>query len=247
MTTQHSHQSVQELLAAYALNAVDGDEADAVERHLRDCPRCRAEVAEHREAASLLAIGHEPAPPGVWDRIVADLDPAPTAGPAPVLAIARHRRFAGLRVSVAAVAAAVIGLLGVVSAHQQHRLDDLHEALRDRSLLASALSVHSRPDARQVELRSGEGLVLAHAVMTPDGTGFLWADGLPPVGSDRTYQLWAVVAGETVSAGVLGPQPQLVPFQASGDVTALAITEEVAGGVTATQRQPLVAGLLQRS
>ena len=62
-----SHSELEELLGAYALDAVDGDERDAVELHLRECPRCRAEVADHREVAAALAQTGGPAPDGVWD------------------------------------------------------------------------------------------------------------------------------------------------------------------------------------
>src|SRR4051812_36552435 len=68
-----------ELLGAYALDAVDDDEREAIEAHLLSCPRCRAEVAEHREVAAFLSKG-APAPDGVWDRIAAELSP-----PAPPL------------------------------------------------------------------------------------------------------------------------------------------------------------------
>ena len=42
------HEDFQDLLGAYALDAVDPTERDEIERHLATCPRCRAEVAEHR-------------------------------------------------------------------------------------------------------------------------------------------------------------------------------------------------------
>lgn len=66
-----AHTEFEELLAAYALDAVDGDEATALERHLAVCPRCRQEVAAYRETAAMLAYGGEGAPEGVWDRIAA--------------------------------------------------------------------------------------------------------------------------------------------------------------------------------
>lgn len=69
-----THEYIQELLGAYALDAVDPDERDLVDDHLRGCPRCRAEVADHREVAALLAHTGTSAPAGVWDRIVESLD-----------------------------------------------------------------------------------------------------------------------------------------------------------------------------
>lgn len=247
MRRSSSHHEMQELLAAYAIDAVEADEAEAIELHLRECPRCRGEVAEHRETVALLASGHAPAPIGVWEPIAASLDekerPLPTLPVAPIVPI-HSRRQQAARVAVASIAAAVIGLLGLRVVDQGHQLDQVQGALQERTLLSSALAAQGQPDARRVALRSGNGVVLAHAVMTSDGTGFVWADGLPPTAPDRTYQLWAVLAGEKISAGVLGTAPNLVPFRASGDVAALAITEERAGGVVATDKQPVVTGLL---
>ena len=245
MTTQLGHHDMQELLAAYALDAVDGDEAEVIELHLRECPRCRAEVAANRETAAFLAMGHQPVPADVWERITSGLEEAlPAPGLLMPLASRPHRR--SIRVLAGSAAAGIVLLAGVV-VHQGARLDDMQAAVRDRTLLSSALAAHSRPDARRVELRSGDGLVLAHAVVTPEGTGFVWGDGLPPVSARHTYQLWAVVGGERIPAGVLGPEPDLVPFHVSGTVAALAITEEAAGGVVATEQQPVVTGLLQEA
>ena len=75
-----AHHEIEELLGAYALDAVDAEEARVVEEHLLVCPRCRAEVAEHREVAALLTSGtSEPVPDGVWNRIAADLGDSPAA------------------------------------------------------------------------------------------------------------------------------------------------------------------------
>src|SRR5947207_307671 len=85
MATPLNHAAIEELLGAYALDAVDDDERDAVERHLAECPRCRAEVTEHREVAALLANAGLPAPDGLWDRLAGVLDaPPPQLALAPV-------------------------------------------------------------------------------------------------------------------------------------------------------------------
>jgi anti-sigma factor RsiW len=73
------HAELQELLGAYALDAVEPEEAAAIERHLPTCPRCRNELTDHREVAALLGYAGASAPSGVWDRIVASLEEAPPA------------------------------------------------------------------------------------------------------------------------------------------------------------------------
>lgn len=79
MSPSLSHGEIEGLLGVYALDAIEGDEREVVELHLRECPRCRAEVAEHREVAALLAHSGTSAPEGVWDRILGELEPAPPA------------------------------------------------------------------------------------------------------------------------------------------------------------------------
>ncbi|MEU8802817.1 zf-HC2 domain-containing protein [Spirillospora sp. NPDC048819] len=51
-------------LGVYALGRLPGAEADELSAHLRDCPQCRAELAELRVVAELLARGfpQRPAP-----------------------------------------------------------------------------------------------------------------------------------------------------------------------------------------
>ncbi len=79
-----------ELLGAYALDAVDDEERRAVEQYLMINPRARQEVAEHREVATMLAWSGMSAPDGLWDRIAQHLDthdaPAPSGPLASVLA-----------------------------------------------------------------------------------------------------------------------------------------------------------------
>jgi anti-sigma-K factor RskA/putative zinc finger protein len=221
-----SHAELQELLGAYALDAVDGDEREAVELHLLDCPRCRAEVAEHTAVASFMASGGGRAPEEVWERIAGSLEEAPPRlDLAPVVPLS-GRRSVSLRVGAAAasVAAAVIGVLGFEVVHQDHRINDL-----------------ARP-ADLVDMRSADGHLAAQAVVLRDGAGYLVNNDLPELPSDRIYQLWALVGRSRISAGVLGSRPRLAAFKVARDARGFAITEEQAGGVKSTDKPPVVLG-----
>src|SRR5829696_5058624 len=95
-------EEIEELLGAYALDAVDPDEREIVEQYLATHPRARAEVSQHQEVATLLAFTGTTAPEGLWDRIAASLEEqAPEPGPelAKVLPMAppaaRPRRWSG--------------------------------------------------------------------------------------------------------------------------------------------------------
>ena len=47
-----THDEASDLLGAYALDAVDGDEFTELEAHLDTCPRCRAELDTLHEVAA---------------------------------------------------------------------------------------------------------------------------------------------------------------------------------------------------
>ena len=88
MTT---NQDLHEQVAAYALDALDGDERRAFEAHLAGCERCRADLAGLTETAGTLGLAADAAEPpnGLRDRLLAA---AREEGPSNVVAIASHRR-----------------------------------------------------------------------------------------------------------------------------------------------------------
>ncbi|MBV8979664.1 MAG: anti-sigma factor [Acidimicrobiia bacterium] len=246
-----THADAAELLGAYALDALDTDEFEAVERHLEACPRCRAEVADHRTVASFLGSAGGPAPDGLWDRIAGSLEEAPPElRLAPVVPL-RERRSVSVRVgaAVAAVAAAVIGVLGAEVVHLNHQVD--HMAASDRTdpaTMSAATHALVSPDAQRVSMRSPDGRISAEIAVLSDGTGFLVADDLPALASDRTYQLWALADGQKISAGVLGARPHVVAFRyAPAGLLGFAVTDEKAGGVEVSKNAPVVVGTVQRT
>jgi hypothetical protein len=245
-----SHDDFRELLGAFALDAVDPDEREAIDRHLLECPRCRAEVAEHREVAALLASSGTDAPAGLWDRIAGSLDGEPGDEPPPLAlapvarAAARRRRWLP-QAAIGVAAALLVVVLGVQVRHQSDRIDRLAErqAVAD-PLLAAYERALGDPGSEVVELGgAGTGDVRVQAVVTDGGAGYLRAASLPRLDAGRTYQLWGKVGDELVSLGVLGADPGIVPFRAD-EVTLLAVTEETAGGVVRSTHAPVVTGVV---
>ncbi len=262
MSSQLSHRQIEELLGAFALDAVEGPERDAVEAHLAGCPRCRAEVAGYRETAAMLAHGGARAPDGVWAQIAAALDePPPQLDMGRILPFDKQeggttraeghprwsRRSVSLRAASAAVAlaAAVTAFLGVQVGRQDARLNRIDAVLRKDAIQRAAVAAMADPSAEEVKLASPDGRLAARLVRQPDGTGFVLADSLAALPSDRTYQLWAVRDDAKISLGVLGSQPDVSPFRIAGPVQAYAITEEVAGGVAASKNAPVVVGYVK--
>lgn len=237
MSPELTHDEIRELLGAYALDAVDPEEKIEVEEHLAGCPRCRAEIADHRETASLLAAAGSPAPDGVWERIARSLD-----GPIPIERGRRWQRTRWLTGVAAATAVAAVLALTVDVVHQRDQLERLAGSVEEASLVRAANAALIDPGARRVTLVSPDGSLQADAVVLPDGTGYLVEDNLEPLPATRTYQLWTLGGEAPVSAGVLGPNPELLAFRASPDLQGLAISEETAGGATRPRDPPLLVG-----
>lgn len=245
-----SHAEVAELLGAYALDAVDSEESAAVIAHMRDCMLCPAEVAQHREVAAFLAPATAAAPERLWDQIAGSLEEAP-----PPLELSSVRRIdsgrlrAGRIATIAAAAVAVaavgvIAVLGIKVSNDSRRIDQMAGGTHDAKLSQATGAALADPQARLVDLRSSESTLSAQAVVLPDGTGYVLKNNLPRLDDERTYQLWAVVGDSKISVGVLGPAPGPTGFKAAGDVSALAITREAAGGVVASDQDPVVVGRL---
>lgn len=243
-----THAEIQDLLGVYALDAVDHEESDLIEVHLRDCPRCRAEVAAHRETAAVLAHSGSSAPPGVWERIAGSLEEAPPKlDMAKVVALKPRRRSVPIPIAaaVAVVAAAVIAVLGVQVDRLDNRTDTLESALGNTGLDQAVQVALFDEGARRVDLRSSDGVTLAHAVVRESGEAYFVPQALPALTADQTYQLWAVVDDRAVSVGVLGARPGVSAFKIAGSgVTVLAVTTEEAGGVVASTKTPVMQGAL---
>ncbi len=84
MGRELTHEEAVPMLGAYAVDTLYPDEHAAVERHLRRCEECRAEVAGHRDVAGLLTPGWAKPPPAVWDRIAASLSDTCSLPPKPL-------------------------------------------------------------------------------------------------------------------------------------------------------------------
>jgi anti-sigma-K factor RskA len=247
MERELTHGESEELLGAYALDAVTDDERDQVDRHLRECARCRQELAEHREAAALLALG-APAPEGLWDRISGSIAGQPPKKKlAPISRQPPWRAGWAAAAAVAAVAVVVTGFMGMRLVQQGDQIDELSDAVQQVGLDTVVSAASADPASLHVPLVAEEGSTLATVVLLPDGKGYLLRPLLPSVSEDRTYQLWALVGKGTVSAGVLGSRPSITAFSVDMPVDGFAISEEMHGGVAVPQNPPIAVGMIETS
>ena len=97
------HDTTQALLAPYALDAVDVDEALEIEAHLDTCIDCRDTLSELRETVDLLGAATTSAPPpALQDRIVEAALRRRPARPAPIAPTQLHLIEASRLVSLLA-------------------------------------------------------------------------------------------------------------------------------------------------
>jgi anti-sigma-K factor RskA len=215
--------------AAHAIHALPADEAARLERQMD--ADLAGELATFRRVAIALIDGLPDivpaASPELWDRISQRAGISSSVPPSPV---AKTRRTSWSLMAAAA-------FLAVLAVGAMTRLVTLSTADNIRSTATAAMANF---DSLYVTLASPEGVTGIHpeVVIAADGTGFVIADTLPRLTDDRTYQLWVIVEDRVVSVALLGNEPGVVEFRAGGEISGIAISNEIAGGVVASTVAP---------
>ena len=254
MSAPHSPR-FEELLPAYALGALDGDDLRELEEHLATgCEECRRQLALWDRDLEALAESVPPVQPSETTRArVLKLAAPGTAPAAPA-----PRRLPGW----APFAAAALLLLGVWGAAGQIGMrSELRRLTTERDRLAQKVAALDREvglaraeaqraaQALQVLAAPGvQSVVLAGLGPTPGAAGhtyvnpqtrdaLFYAFNLPALPAEKTYQLWFSAAGKPVSAGTFAVDPRgtgslrverVVDVK---DIQAWAVTVEPQGGV----------------
>ena len=187
-------ETLHDLSAAYALDALDADERQAYEEHLAGCASCREEVAAFSGTAAELAFAVEPAtpPPALRGRI---LDAARAERPN---VVPLRPRWAAPVAAVAAVAACVAVGLGVWNV-------SLHRPALERA----------RPGR---PARSGQRACPGSLVVSPNGSAALVVFSMTAAPAGKTYEAWVLRDGKAIPAGLFqgGPGAGFVPIAGQG-------------------------------
>jgi anti-sigma factor RsiW len=212
---------IHELVAPYALDALDESERAEFERHLAGCDRCTRELQELQGTAAALAWGtaSPPPPEGLRERILER-----ARGEAQVVPLRRRRGWVAPALGIAAAAAACIAVgLGLWAASLSNDLD------RERDLSAAqarALEVVGDPAAKVTPLKGASGSL----VVGSSGRAALVICGLDPAPSGQTYEAW-LIRGTPTPAGLFDTQ--------GSSCTAVALDRTAPSGSTvAVTREP---------
>jgi anti-sigma-K factor RskA len=234
------HAATRDLLGAFALGAVDAEEAATVRAHLATCAECQAEIAELWLAVDSLPDMIEPLepPPALRDRIAAAImaeaatpEPAPPAIPAspapelaspvtPVLPVPEPiRKPASFwsRATPWAAAAAILLLLSAGLLVWNLRLrEQIQEATAPVTETIALAPTDAAPGA------GGEVTYLPQ-----DELFMLDVRDLPPLPPDQVYEVWLIGADGAVPAGTFDQPTDQHAIVADRDLyETLAITAE---------------------
>jgi anti-sigma-K factor RskA len=218
-----------ELVAPYALDALDADERDRFEQHLAECERCSAQLADLQEAVAALAFaveGPEP-PPALRGRIV---ESARAESSAKVVAFPRKRWALPAVATIAAVAACAAIGLGIWASSLSRSLD------RERTVKASyAEALELVGEGAQVTaLADGKGGLL---VAPGGGRAALVVCGLSQAPAGKTYEAWVIEGKTPRPAGLFrggdGCAPPVLLEREVPKGAIVAVTLEREGGVQA--------------
>jgi anti-sigma-K factor RskA len=222
------HAATRDLLGAFALGAVDPEEAASVRAHLATCAECQAEMAELWLAVDSLPSTIEPMapPPALRERIAAAIAaeavaPAPEpvatiAPPPPVPEPIRKPPSFWSRATPWAAAAAILLLLSAGL---------LVWNLRLREQIATA------PVAETIALAPTDAAPGARGEVTylpEDSLLLLNVQDLPPLELDQVYEVWLIGEdGVPAPAGVFDqPTDQHAVVADRDRYDTLAITAE---------------------
>ena len=209
-------QQTRDLLDAYALGALDPDEAYSFEGHVADCPQCWEELNKSRRTASLLslAVPIRHAPDYLRRRIMRFAQAQDRANERAVLL---RRLWPSRRPALAGLGLAGIAL--VLGSILQFQLSDLRG---DRDQLAQELSaasteieqqrqivaVLSASDAEKVPMQAAALRTEAESVYNwsrESAAGFVICNDFPALPAGRVYQVWFAFANRVESVATFLP------------------------------------------
>jgi anti-sigma-K factor RskA len=204
--------ALHDLTAAYALDALDSEDAREYETHLAHCERCREELASLSEAAGALAYASEaPLPPPELRARILQQARSERENVVPL-----PPRWATPLAAAAAVAACAAIALGIWAASLSNKLDRRTEALSAEQRINAVLS---DPAANRTAVAGNNGTL----VVSSSGDAVLVLNELAAASPGKTYEAWVASGGNPVPAGT---------FDGGGNVSVVLLARPVPQNAT---------------
>ncbi|MFC7360065.1 anti-sigma factor [Nocardioides astragali] len=220
-----------QLTGAYALDALDELERARFEQHLAECEDCRAEVAELRETAALLAdTVATPPPASLRDSVLAGISQVrplapevPPATPATATTVQPATRRPWVPLLVAAALALIVGVGAAVT---QPWADDVPPPTAAERVLRA-------PDAEEVFLDLGDAGRATVVRSKAENRAVIVTEDMVSAPEGKDYELWFQTPDEAmVPAGLMKDDPDqtVVLDGPAAEAIAVGITVEPDGG-----------------
>jgi hypothetical protein len=201
---ERDHERIEELLAGYALLALDGEDATEADRllaeHVPTCLRCRQTLADFQSLTGDLGLAATPvaAPALVLPRIHHGMDDVPLTG--------RSRRGAFLALAASVAALVAMGGLSLTMTSRAHRAED------QAGTLQGIVNALREPNANAVTL-DPQGTTPATSslieVARPNiRTIYLYTDDCPMPEDGMAYEVWLGADGTFVPTAQFRPDDE---------------------------------------
>ncbi|HEX3682072.1 MAG TPA: anti-sigma factor [Bryobacteraceae bacterium] len=235
-----THAEMSELYELYALGVLEPELAAEIERHLEEqCEFCWEHLSAAVAVTTALASVAEPeaAPARVRERVLAAVRPPRAA-----------RRWSFAVVALAAACLALVAFSVTSRVAMQRMQAQLAGLTQERNQLRSAVEILSRPETRTVEFGRTENVPHGRVLVNRTG-GFVFVGSqLPPLGGDRTFELWLVPASGAAPtpAGLFRPDQSGNSVHVSSlavdarTTTAVAVSVEPQQGSSAPTTKPFL-------
>jgi anti-sigma-K factor RskA len=233
-----THEEMKELYELYLLGVLEPEAAGEIERHFREgCPECIAGLRQASVISAGLSALSEPIEPSprLRGRVTAMVAGAHYGARRPWVA------YAGVAASLALLCWSLVTLSQLRSersrlasiAFERDRLQSVIQFLTEqRTLVTRSSTAQTGPNVR---------------VFVAPQQGFVFVgSGLPPIQSDRTFQLWLVPpSGAPQPAGLFRGQDSNAVYVSHTNVdlartAAIAVSVEPQGGSPAPTTKPFV-------
>ena len=261
-------EKIEELIAGYAVGALDETEMAEVHQLLRTSEKARQLLAEFQEVTAGLALSVEPVelPEGSLDRLrlkagfeaggmASQPDqpaPRPLSPPVPIQPKIARKAF-WTTSTFAAMAAALVLLVttavfGILWLNANNKLD---QATQNQQALAKILAA---PDLKTAVLQptspTAEGKVRVYADPASNKV-YMVVQDMGTLASDKEYEAWLITAdNQPHAAGLMGTGAntgngvvfELTPSVPLDQYKVVAVTVENKGGVAKPTSPPVMAG-----
>jgi anti-sigma-K factor RskA len=230
--TYYEHIPFRENIPAYALGALDAEDAAALEAHLQTCASCRDELAAYRAVSENVLMTLPPQNPSATlrRRLQSQLPSAQKAVRARL-----HFSFSRVAMGIAIVLLLALNVFSIsqVRALQSQKAQLINQIQNGQM----ALAMLSYPHTQSFPIK--EKNVMGSLLLDKEyNNAVLILRGLPAISDNQTYEIWLISPNQKrTSAGLLRPQANL-PFisepvsstQDLANFVGVGMTIEPAGG-----------------